>query len=115
MWQFYGINANLPSSTSISAFAVLVTDTSGTVETFNNNGAGFPISDSVIVQTPQSCLSNGNLTVLAAVSCLEKRVRDLSSHFIGSRHSHYTSSFECHSEGRKEHRKPNSFTSPFFG
>jgi len=67
IWQFYGINANLPSSTSISSFTVLVTDTSGTVETFNNNGAGFPISDSVIVQTPQSCLSNGNITVLAAV------------------------------------------------
>jgi hypothetical protein len=57
----------LPSTTSISSFTVFVTDTSGTVETFNNNGAGFPISDSVIVQTPQSCLSDGNITVLAAV------------------------------------------------
>jgi hypothetical protein len=114
-WQFYGINANLPSSTSISAFTVLVTDTSGTVETFNNNGAGFPISDSVIVQTPQSCLSNGNLTVLAAVSRLEDPVRNLAHIFIGSRHSDYTSSFECHTEGRKEYRKPDPFPSPIFG
>jgi len=66
-WQFYGFNANLPSTTSISSFTVSVTDTSCTVETFNNNGAGFPISDSLIVQTPQSCLSNGNINVLAAV------------------------------------------------
>ena len=41
--------------------------TSGTTQTYNNNGGGFPVSDSVIVQTPQSCLSNGNLTVLAAI------------------------------------------------
>jgi hypothetical protein len=66
-FTFYGINANIPATSSISSFTVVVTGTSGTIETFNNNGAGFPISDSVIVQTPQSCLSNGNLTVLAAV------------------------------------------------
>lgn len=45
-----------------------MTTVGGSTQTFNNNGAGFPIQDSVIVQTPQSCYSNGNLTVVAAVS-----------------------------------------------
>ena len=39
----------------------------GTTTTYDNNALGFPVSDSVIVQTPQSCLSSGTLNVVAAV------------------------------------------------
>jgi hypothetical protein len=70
MSQFYGFSANIPASSSISLFTVIVTYTSGAVTTYDNNGAGYPMQDSVIVQTPQSCFSNGNLTVTAAVSFL---------------------------------------------
>jgi hypothetical protein len=94
---------------------VLVTDTSGTVETFNNNGGGFPISDSVIVQTPQSCLSNGNLTVLAAVSFLEIDIEQFMLTISGSCHGHYTSELECHSEGPKDGRNSNRLPSPVSG
>lgn len=94
---------------------MLVTDTSGTVETFNNNGGGFPISDSVIVQTPQSCLSNGNLTVLAAVGYLKADSGRINIYNLsGSRHGHYTSDLECHSEGPEDGRKSNRLSSPVF-
>ncbi|KAH6680685.1 WSC domain-containing protein [Halenospora varia] len=66
-FSFYSFDANLPSTSSISSFTVLITLISGGTETYNNNGGGFLIQDSVIVQTPQSCVSNGNLTILAAV------------------------------------------------
>ncbi|KAH8672637.1 hypothetical protein BGZ60DRAFT_282514 [Tricladium varicosporioides] len=66
-FSFYSFDANLPSASSISSFTVLITLTSGGTETYNNNGGGFPIQDLVIAQTPQSCVSNGNLTVFAAV------------------------------------------------
>jgi hypothetical protein len=68
--QFYSFSVDLPVTTSISSFTVLITGTDGTTETYDNNGGGFPISDSVIVQTPQSCVSNGDLTVVAAVGFL---------------------------------------------
>ncbi|KUJ22208.1 uncharacterized protein LY89DRAFT_729673 [Mollisia scopiformis] len=66
-FSFYGFSVNIPSTTSISSFTVVVNTVGGSTQTFTNNGGGFPISDSVIVQTPQSCYSNGNLTVVAAV------------------------------------------------
>jgi hypothetical protein len=69
---------NLPVATSISSFTVLVTDAGGGSQLYNNNGWGFPISDSVLVQTPQSCVKNGDLTVVAAVSF--PAVSDLPNH-----------------------------------
>lgn len=66
--QFYGFSVNIPSTTSISSFNVVVNTVGGSTQTFTNNGAGFPVSDAVIAQIPQSCYSNGNLTVVAAVS-----------------------------------------------
>ncbi|TVY18408.1 WSC domain-containing protein, partial [Lachnellula arida] len=66
-FSFYGFSSNLPADSSISSFTVAVTYTTGATQTYDNNGNGFPIEDSVIVQTPQSCQSNGNLTVIAAV------------------------------------------------
>jgi hypothetical protein len=66
-FTFYSFSSNIPATASISLFTVTINLVGGTSETHDNNGAGYPISDSVIVQTPQSCLSNGNLTVVAAI------------------------------------------------
>ncbi|CZR57380.1 related to beta-1,3 exoglucanase precursor [Phialocephala subalpina] len=66
-FSFYGFSVNIPATTSISSFTVVVNTVGGSTQTFSNNGAGFPVQDSVIVQTPQSCYANGNLTVVAAV------------------------------------------------
>ncbi|KAL5329264.1 hypothetical protein ACEPPN_002775 [Leptodophora sp. 'Broadleaf-Isolate-01'] len=66
-FAFYGFSANIPATTSISSFTVVVVGTGGLSTTYSNNGAGFPIQDSVIALAPQSCLSGTNLTVVAAV------------------------------------------------
>lgn len=66
-FTFYSFSSNIPTTTSISSFTVTINLAGGTSETHDNNGAGYPIYDSVIVQTPQSCLNNGNLTVVAAI------------------------------------------------
>ncbi|KAH7419006.1 hypothetical protein BKA64DRAFT_633711 [Cadophora sp. MPI-SDFR-AT-0126] len=66
-FTFYGFSANIPATTSISSFTVIVVGTGGLSTTYANNGAGFPIQDSVIALAPQSCLSGTNLTVVAAV------------------------------------------------
>ncbi|RDL39745.1 uncharacterized protein BP5553_04085 [Venustampulla echinocandica] len=66
-FSFYSFSSNLPATSSISSFTVVITGTDGTTETYDNNASGFPIQDSVIALAPQSCLSNGNLTVFAAV------------------------------------------------
>ncbi|RFU34935.1 hypothetical protein B7463_g1422, partial [Scytalidium lignicola] len=73
-FTFYSFSSDLPSSTSISSFNVLITLTSGATELHNNNGGGFPVQDSIMFQSPQSCLgtttdANGNnaMTIVAAV------------------------------------------------
>ncbi|KAF2816733.1 WSC domain-containing protein 2, partial [Mytilinidion resinicola] len=73
-FTFYGFSANLAASSSISSFNVLVTLIDGSTELHDNNGAGFPIQDTIMLQSPQSCLSSTNdtngqrsLTVIAAV------------------------------------------------
>ncbi|MCJ1354543.1 MAG: hypothetical protein MMC33_004532 [Icmadophila ericetorum] len=67
-YSFYGFSTTLPTSSSISAFNVLVTLTSGSTVTYNNNGIGYPVQDTIMLQSPQSCLtSTGALTVVAAV------------------------------------------------
>jgi hypothetical protein len=57
----------LSTATSISSFTVKVTRTDNSVETYDNNGNSFPVSDTVIYQKPQSCVTNGVLSVTAAV------------------------------------------------
>ncbi|ETN46347.1 uncharacterized protein HMPREF1541_00531 [Cyphellophora europaea CBS 101466] len=67
-FSFYGFNTSVPTSTSISSFIVVISRTDGTTETFDNNGVGFPVSDSLLLQYPQSCASNpAAITITAAV------------------------------------------------
>lgn len=66
-FTFYGFSAEIPAIASISSFDVVITLTSGTKETYNNNGAGFPVQDKIMLQSPQSCLASNQLTVVAAV------------------------------------------------
>jgi hypothetical protein len=70
--KFYGFSSNIPAVSSISSFTVTVAETGGLTTTFSNNGAGFPVQDDVMVLGPQSCLSNGNITVFAAVSSFKR-------------------------------------------
>ena len=66
-FAFFGFSSELPASTSISSFTVAIT-AGGATQTFDNNGNGFKVDDTVIFQSPQSCLdSSGKLTVVAAV------------------------------------------------
>ncbi|KPI42280.1 putative fungistatic metabolite [Cyphellophora attinorum] len=67
-FAFYSFKSTLPSTSSISSFTVQVSYTSGNVDTFTNNGAGFPVSDTLLLQYPQSCSSDpSTITVTAAV------------------------------------------------
>ncbi|KAL8801940.1 MAG: hypothetical protein Q9182_004121 [Xanthomendoza sp. 2 TL-2023] len=70
-FTFYAFSGRIPSQTSVSAFNVLITLTSGATESYDNNGSGYPIQDTIMLQTPQSCVPDSNgkklLTVAAAV------------------------------------------------
>ncbi|PBP21410.1 putative fungistatic metabolite [Diplocarpon rosae] len=66
-FTFYGFSTNIPATTSISSFRVIVTRTRGATTTYDNNGVGFLVQDSVIALAPQSCLSGTNLTIMAAI------------------------------------------------
>jgi len=66
--QFYSFSSTIPSDTSMSSFNVVIDLVGGGTELYNNGGTGFPVQDSIMLQTPQSCLNQGNLTVVAAVS-----------------------------------------------
>lgn len=66
--QFYSFSFTLPSDTSISAFNVIIDLFGGRSEVYDNSGTGFPVQDSIMLQIPQSCLNQENLTVVAAVS-----------------------------------------------
>ncbi|RDW71173.1 hypothetical protein BP6252_07736 [Coleophoma cylindrospora] len=68
-FSFYGFSATLDSTTSISSFTIQVTYTTGAVTTYNNNGVGYLVQDSVMLLAPQSCLdaATGNMTIVAAV------------------------------------------------
>ncbi|KAF4312071.1 putative wsc domain containing protein [Botryosphaeria dothidea] len=66
-FEFYGISANIPADSGISAFNVRITLTSGETELHDNNGSGFPLQDTVFFQSPQSCLAGTSMTVTAAV------------------------------------------------
>ncbi|KAL8757511.1 MAG: hypothetical protein Q9184_004191 [Pyrenodesmia sp. 2 TL-2023] len=66
-FTFYAFSTKISSQTSISAFNVLVTLASGATETYNNNGNGYPIQDTVMLQAPQSCIAGSQLSITAAV------------------------------------------------
>ncbi|KAF2135579.1 uncharacterized protein K452DRAFT_313887 [Aplosporella prunicola CBS 121167] len=67
-FAFYGFSAEILSSSSISAFDVELTLSSGETEAFNNGGDSFPVQDEVLLQHSQSCLStDSSLHVVAAV------------------------------------------------
>ncbi|ELR07035.1 hypothetical protein VC83_06745 [Pseudogymnoascus destructans] len=72
-FTFYKFAASIDSTKSISSFTVKVAVAGGTTETHDNNGKGYPVEDSVILQSPQSCLeiftdadNNRTLTIVAA-------------------------------------------------
>ncbi|RMZ89345.1 hypothetical protein DV736_g3426, partial [Chaetothyriales sp. CBS 134916] len=67
-FAFFSFSTTIPTSTSISSFIISITNSDGSTETFDNNGSGFPVQDSVLFQLPQSCsVSSSSLTVTAAV------------------------------------------------
>lgn len=68
-FEFFPISTNIPTSSGISSFTVIVSLNDGTSESYDNNGNSYPLSDAVILQKPQSCLlqSSGALTVSALV------------------------------------------------
>ncbi|KFY37608.1 hypothetical protein V495_07058 [Pseudogymnoascus sp. VKM F-4514 (FW-929)] len=72
-FTFYKFAGSIDSTTSISSFTVEIAVDGGATETHDNNGKGYPVEDSVILQTPQSCMelftdadNNRTLTVVAA-------------------------------------------------
>ncbi|KAI4265860.1 MAG: hypothetical protein L6R38_009135, partial [Xanthoria sp. 2 TBL-2021] len=70
-FTFYAFSARISSQSSISSFNVLITLASGATETYDNNGSGYLMQDTVMLQAPQSCVTDSNgqklLTVTAAV------------------------------------------------
>ncbi|KAL8711481.1 MAG: hypothetical protein Q9220_004139 [cf. Caloplaca sp. 1 TL-2023] len=67
-FAFYAFSSKIPAQSSISAFNVVVTLTSGATELYDNNGNGFPMQDNIMLQAPQSCVTGGKtLTVTAAI------------------------------------------------
>ncbi|KAL8866076.1 MAG: hypothetical protein Q9198_009051, partial [Flavoplaca austrocitrina] len=70
-FTFYAFSAPISSQSSISSFTVLITLASGATESYDNNGAGFPMQDTIMLQKPQSCVTDSGgqklLTVTAAV------------------------------------------------
>ena len=67
--QFFGFSTKIDSTSSISSFVVVLKLASGATEIHQNNGNGFPVQDTIMLQSPQSCVSAASdLTVVAAVS-----------------------------------------------
>ncbi|KAI1438727.1 heme peroxidase [Xylaria sp. CBS 124048] len=64
---WFPINAQIPASSGISSFTLAVNMNSGISTVYDNNGNSYPMKDDIFVQKPQSCLLDGNLTVMAAV------------------------------------------------
>ncbi|KAL8902477.1 MAG: hypothetical protein Q9207_004675 [Kuettlingeria erythrocarpa] len=66
-FTFYAFSTKISSQTSISAFNVLVSLASGATETYDNNGNGYAIQDTVMLLAPQSCVTGSQLSITAAV------------------------------------------------
>ncbi|KAJ9502978.1 hypothetical protein H2202_001130 [Exophiala xenobiotica] len=86
-FTFFGFNATISAKTSISSFVVVATLTSSTV-TYDNNGQGFPIQDTIFTQTLNSTLSpldnsgNQKATIIAAVRSDTVSEPDMSIYII---------------------------------
>ncbi|EXJ76045.1 uncharacterized protein A1O5_00553 [Cladophialophora psammophila CBS 110553] len=71
-FTFFNFSSGIPAKSSISSFTVVITTSSGIVA-YDNNGEGFPVSDTIFTQTANSIVSSadsaGNLlaTIVAAV------------------------------------------------
>ncbi|THC88547.1 hypothetical protein EYZ11_012008 [Aspergillus tanneri] len=73
-FAFYGFSTSLPVSLSISTFLVQIHFSNGVVELHDNNGFLYPVQDTIMLQSAQSCLADAtdgsakkNVTVVAAV------------------------------------------------
>ncbi|KAK7953959.1 WSC domain containing protein [Apiospora saccharicola] len=66
---WFPVKTTVPTATGISSFTVTLNLDNGTTLSFNNNGNSYPITDGIMLQSPQSCLlpTSGQLTVTAAV------------------------------------------------
>ncbi|KAK6834632.1 acetyltransferase [Apiospora arundinis] len=66
---WFPFTTTIPVATGISSFTVALNLANGTMLSFNNNGASYPITDGILLQKPQSCFlqTPGQLTVTAAV------------------------------------------------
>ncbi|KAK9426512.1 putative WSC domain-containing protein [Seiridium unicorne] len=68
-WYQFGSGFGISTSAGISSFTITLNFADGTKQTFDNNGAAYPLQDGILLQKPQSCLlqTTGALTVTAAV------------------------------------------------
>ena len=66
---FFPISATIPAASGISSFTVTVNLEDGSSQTYDNNGEFYPMSDAIVLQKPQSCLSqsSGAMTVAALI------------------------------------------------
>ncbi|EFX04208.1 L-ascorbate oxidase [Grosmannia clavigera kw1407] len=54
-FQFYEFETVLDASSSVSSFNVSIALKDGTVEEHNNNGGGFPVQSSILLQSSRTC------------------------------------------------------------
>jgi Peroxidase len=72
-FTFYGFSTLILAQPSISSFIVKITRADGSTEVYNNGGSGYPVGDMIMLQSPQSCVSDTdskelvNVMVQAAV------------------------------------------------
>ncbi|KAK7966705.1 WSC domain containing protein [Apiospora aurea] len=66
---WFPVKTTIRTATGISSFTVALNLANGTILSFDNNGNSYPITDGIMLQSPQSCLltTSGQLTVTAAV------------------------------------------------
>ncbi|KAK3327277.1 hypothetical protein B0T19DRAFT_158185 [Cercophora scortea] len=66
---FFPISTTISASAGISSFTVVVNLNDGTSQSYDNNGNAYPLTDAIILQKGQSCLTQGSgaLTVTALV------------------------------------------------
>lgn len=90
-FAFFPISTKIPVATGISSFTVTMNLADKSTTVYDNNGAGYPLQDAILMQMPQSCLrgSNGALTVVAAVhnSRLNKGAKAIISHKVAQPNS----------------------------
>ncbi|EFE38775.1 hypothetical protein TRV_06551 [Trichophyton verrucosum HKI 0517] len=71
-FAFYGFDAIFPVETAISKFNVRVVLNNGETVLYDNNGFGYPVQDTIMLQSKQSCVVGGNvpgnLVVVAATT-----------------------------------------------